>query len=56
MGATEIVIAVLCALAVVSVIGTIIYKKVKGKSSGCGCGCANCPHACSGKSQTEHTD
>lgn len=56
MGATEIVIIVLCAAAVVGVIGTVIYKKIKGKPSDCGCGCANCPHSCPSKKNTEHSD
>lgn len=56
MGATEIIIIVLCAAAVVAVVGTVIYKKIKGKPTDCGCGCANCPHACPGKDKTERTD
>lgn len=46
MGAFEIIVIILCAVAVLGVIGGAIYRKVKGKPSGCGCGCEGCPHAC----------
>ncbi|MGN0814850.1 MAG: hypothetical protein ACI4MH_06440 [Candidatus Coproplasma sp.] len=56
MGAVEIVIIVVCCVAVAAVVGAVIYKKVKGIPTDCGCGCANCPHSCSGKDKTEHKD
>ena len=46
MGALEIILIVVCSVAVIGVIAAAIYKKVKGISCGCDCGCANCPHAC----------
>lgn len=49
MGVTEIIIIVVCSVAVVAVIGTAIYKKIKGVPTDCGCGCANCPHSCPSK-------
>ena len=42
----DVVIVCLSALAVVGVLATAIYKKVKGKT-GCGGGCGNCS-ACGG--------
>lgn len=43
MGAFDIAIIVIVSVAVLAVIGTIIYKKIKHKDSGCGCGCCGCP-------------
>ena len=46
MGAFDIIVICLVAVAFVSVVGVIIYKKVTHKGGGCGCGCDGCPHAC----------
>ncbi len=46
MGAVEIILIVICSVAVIGVIAAAIYKKVKGIPSGCDCGCAHCPHSC----------
>lgn len=48
MGPLEIVLIIVCVLAVAGVIGAAVYRKVKGKPSGCGCGCEGCPHNCAG--------
>lgn len=43
MSAIEIVVIVAVVVFLVAVIGTAIYKKVTGKSSGCDdCGCSGC--------------
>ena len=46
MGALEICLIVICSLAVVAVVGSAVYRRIKGKPGGCGCGCVGCPHAC----------
>lgn len=46
MGPLEICLIVLCAAVVLGVIGVAIYRKVKGKPSGCGCGCEGCKYNC----------
>lgn len=46
MGAFEICLIIFCCLALALIIGAAIYRKLKGKPSGCGCGCNGCPHAC----------
>ena len=51
MGPLEIVLIIVCVAVVLGVIGAAIYRKVKGKPSGCGCGCEGCPHACHGKTK-----
>ena len=45
MGAFDIVVIVLSAVAFVGVVGYLIWRKAKGKG-GCDCGCSNCTHAC----------
>lgn len=45
MGPVEIIIIVAVSVAVLGVVGWMIYKKVTGKGGGCGCGCESCPHA-----------
>ncbi len=52
MGALEIILIIVCAVVVLGVIGTAIYRRIKGKPSGCGCGCQDCPHSC-GNSKPE---
>lgn len=42
VGVFDIIVSVLIGVAVVAVIGRIIYKKATGKSVGCGCGCDGC--------------
>lgn len=44
MGPIDIAVIVVVGVAFAAVIGTMIYKKIKGKSSGCACGCEGCPH------------
>jgi hypothetical protein len=44
MSVFDIIVIVAVSVAFVAVVGTIIYRKVKGKSSGCDCGCQGCPH------------
>ena len=46
MGVLEICLIVICSLAVVAVVGSAVYRRIKGKPGGCGCGCEGCPHAC----------
>ena len=41
MGACDIIVLVAISVAVVGVIGWLIYRKVKGKG-GCDCGCSGC--------------
>lgn len=53
MGAFDIVIICLVAVAFAAVVGVIIYKKVTKKGGGCGCGCDGCPHACHCKPDPE---
>ena len=53
MGTLEIVLIIVCVAVVLGVIGAAIYRKVKGKPSGCGCGCEGCPHACHGKTDKD---
>ena len=47
MGAFDILVIVLVSAAVLAVIGTVIYRKIKHKGSSCGCGCSGCT-MCSG--------
>ena len=47
MGAIDIAVIVVCTLAVAGVAGAAVYRRIKGKPSGCGGGCAGCPY-CSG--------
>jgi hypothetical protein len=49
MSGVDIAIVVIVCVAFVGVVGTIIYKKLTGKSSGCDCGCHDCPHCSSCK-------
>lgn len=42
MGPFDIAVIVVLSVAVLAVIGTVIYRKVKHKGSGCGCGCDSC--------------
>ena len=42
MGSFDIAVVVILSVAVLAVIGTIIYKKVKHKDGGCDCGCGGC--------------
>ncbi len=45
MGAFDIVVIVLVAVALVAAVGTGIYKKISGKGGGCDCGdCEGCSH------------
>jgi hypothetical protein len=44
MSVFDIIAVCVIAVAFVAVVGTVIYKKIKGKSSGCDCGCDCCPH------------
>ena len=48
MGALEITLIVLLALAAVGIIARAIWRRAKGRPSGCGCGCGceGCPHGC----------
>ena len=41
MGAFDIAVIVIISVAVVGVIGWLIYRKVKG-NGGCDCGCGSC--------------
>ncbi|MCM1545924.1 MAG: FeoB-associated Cys-rich membrane protein [Clostridiales bacterium] len=50
MGAFDIIVICLIAVAFVAAVGVIIYKKVTRKGGGCDCGCEGCPHACHCKS------
>lgn len=60
MSAFDIVVIVVISVAVVAVIGTAIYKKVKGKGGGCdgcggncmGCSC-NCQHSAAPQDKPE---
>lgn len=45
MGALEIAIIIVVAVAFAAAVGYIIYRKVTRKG-GCDCGCGGCPHAC----------
>ena len=45
MGAFDIVVIVLVAVAFAGVVGYLIWRKAKGKG-GCDCGCSGCSHAC----------
>ena len=50
MNPVDIAILAVVGAIVACIIGGMIYKKVKGKNSGCSCGCsslscANCPSA-----------
>lgn len=45
MGALEIAIIVVVAVAFAAAVGYIIYRKVTHRG-GCDCGCSGCPHAC----------
>ena len=47
MGAFDIAIIVIVSVAVLAVIGTVIYRKVKHKGPSCGCGCEGCSANCS---------
>ena len=42
MGACDIIVTVVLSVAVVGVIGWLIYKKVKHKGGCCDCGCSSC--------------
>lgn len=55
MNGFDIAVIVVIAVAFVAAVGTVIYRKVKGKG-GCDCGCSGCPHACncSGKKKTDN--
>ena len=54
MGAWEILIIVVAGLAVTSVLGISLYKRLKGKSSsGCGGCCSDCPYVCSKKEEKD---
>lgn len=47
MGAFDIAVIVAVSVAVLAVIGTVIYKKVKYKGPSCGCdGCSACDKGC----------
>lgn len=39
MGTFDIIVIAIICVAVLAVIGTVIYKKIKHKGGGCGCGC-----------------
>lgn len=49
MGPFDIIVIVLLSVAVLAVIGSVIYKKMSGKGGGCDCGCEGCPHSCACK-------
>ncbi len=51
MNAVDIIIICVVSAAFIAAAGALIYRKIKGKSSGCDCGCKNCPHcdSCHGK-------
>lgn len=51
MGAFDIAIIVVVAVAVLAVIGTVIYRKVKHKGPSCGCGCEGCSACDKGRKQ-----
>ena len=51
MGAFDIAIIVVISLAVVGVIGWLIYRKVKGKGGCCDCGCSGCTACDRGKKE-----
>ena len=54
IGAFDIIVAVTVTVAVIAVIGRIIYKKATGKGAGCcDCGCNGCT-ACD-KCRTQNT-
>ncbi|MCI9407722.1 MAG: FeoB-associated Cys-rich membrane protein [Clostridia bacterium] len=42
MNVVDIVVIVAVSLAVLGVVGWIIYRKVKGKKIGCDCDCSSC--------------
>ena len=42
MSPFDIVVIVLVSVAVVGVVASIIYRRVKHKGSSCGCGCEGC--------------
>ena len=42
MGPFDIIVIVLVSVAVLAVVGTIIYRNVKNKGPSCGCGCSSC--------------
>lgn len=43
MGAFDIAVIVVVAVAFAAAVGAIIYRKIKHKG-GCDCGCESCPH------------
>ncbi len=53
MGALEISIIVIVAVAFAAAVGYIIYRKVTHKG-GCDCGCAGCPHSCHCKDKKDN--
>ncbi len=56
MNVFDIILIIVCVLAVVGVVGTMIYRKIKGKPIGCGCGCEGCPHASGCHNNTHKAD
>ena len=52
MGALDIAIVVIVSVAVVGVIGYLIYIKIKHKG-GCDCGCSSCPNCSSCKGRED---
>ena len=49
MSPCDIIVLIVISVAVVGVIGWLIYRKVKGKGGCCDCGCNNCPACDKGK-------
>ena len=49
MNPVDITVIVIVSVAVVAVVGWIIYRKVKHKSVGCDCGCNGCTLCGKGK-------
>lgn len=58
----DIIIIALIGVAVLSIVGIGIWKKVTGRGGGCGCGCKGCPSAgackgsCDAKSKEERQE
>lgn len=46
MGAFDIIVIVVVALAFLAVVGSELYKKVTGKQNGCGYDCSQCSGHC----------
>ena len=55
MNAVDIAVIVIVSVAVLGVIGYIIYRKLKHKGIGCDCGCSSCSGctACAGQHEKD---